>query len=112
MSGRGLSNNALATRSTPPGVFTSSRLKAFRKAGKAAKQSWFRARLQDLQTSAASRDSRALYAGVRTLAPKSQRIKVQLRDGDGQIQDPEVQLQQLMQHYKKLYAADEDREIV
>ena len=43
---------------------------------------------------------------------KSQRIKVQLRDGDGQIQDPEVQLQQLMQHYKKLYAADEDREIV
>ena len=86
--------------------------KAFRQAGKTAKRSWFRARLQDLQSSAASRDSRALYAGVRSLAPKSQRIKVQLRDGDGQIQDPEVQLQQLTRHYKKLYAADADPEIV
>ena len=86
--------------------------KAFRKAGKAAKRCWFQARLRDLQASAASRDSRALYAGVRTLAPKSQSVKVQLRDVDGQLQDPEVQLRQLAKHYKQLYAAEEDPAII
>ena len=86
--------------------------KAFGKAGKAAKKCWFQARLRDLQASAATRDSRALYAGVRTLAPKSQSVKVQLRDADGQLQDPEVQLRQLAKHYKQLYAAEEDPAIV
>eukprot|EP00439_Symbiodinium_sp_Y106_P059753 s480_g8.t1 len=38
--------------------------------------------------------------------------KVQLRDVDGQLQDPEVQLRQLTKHYKQLYAAEEDPAII
>ncbi|CAE6947708.1 unnamed protein product [Symbiodinium sp. CCMP2592] len=84
--------------------------KAFRRAGKEAKH-WFHTRLQDLQAAACSGDSRRLYAGVRTLAPKSSKPKVQLRDSDGHLQDPKTQLQQLETHYRKLYAEDEDSTI-
>ena len=50
--------------------------KAFRRAGKAAKNFWFHSRLQDLQAAANSGDSRALYAGIRAIAPKHARVKV------------------------------------
>ena len=85
--------------------------KAFRRAGQAAKKHWFYSRLQDLQAAAASKDSRALHAGVRTLAPKRIQQKVQLRNADGHLQDPTIQVRQLEQHYRKLYATDEGIEI-
>ncbi|CAE7475477.1 Pol [Symbiodinium sp. CCMP2592] len=85
--------------------------KAFRQAGKEAKKHWFHGRLQELQAAASSGDSRKLYAGIRTLAPKSSKPKVQLRDSGGHLQDPKIQLQQLETHYRKLYAADEDTSI-
>ncbi|CAE7688676.1 Pol [Symbiodinium sp. CCMP2592] len=85
--------------------------KAFRRAGKEAKKHWFHGRLQELQTAASSGDSRKLYAGIRTLAPKSSKPKVQLRDSGGHLQDPKTQLKQLETHYRKLYAADEDGSI-
>ncbi|CAE7535527.1 Pol, partial [Symbiodinium sp. CCMP2592] len=85
--------------------------KAFRRAGKEAKKHWFHGRLQELQAAASSGDSRKLYAGIRTLAPKSSKPKVQLRDSGGHLQDPKTQLKQLETHYRKLYAADEDTSI-
>eukprot|EP00439_Symbiodinium_sp_Y106_P071809 s2461_g13.t1 len=85
--------------------------KAFRRAGKAARKHWFYSRLQDLQAAAASKDSRALHAGVRTLAPKRIQQKVQLRNEDGHLQDPTIQVRQLEQHYRKLYATDDGTEI-
>eukprot|EP00439_Symbiodinium_sp_Y106_P056973 s2801_g8.t1 len=85
--------------------------KAFRRAGKEARKHWFYSRLQDLQAAAASKDSRALHAGVRTLAPKRVQQKVQLRNKDGHLQDPTIQVRQLEQHYRKLYATDDGTEI-
>ncbi|CAE7250056.1 unnamed protein product, partial [Symbiodinium sp. CCMP2592] len=82
--------------------------KDFKKAGKAAKKAWFHSRLADLQHAANIGDSRALYAGLRTVAPKKSSVKVQLRDPQGQLQDPSTQLAQLTTHYKTLYAADAD----
>ncbi|CAE7211158.1 unnamed protein product, partial [Symbiodinium sp. CCMP2456] len=82
----------------------------FRKAGKECKKQWFRDRVGDLQKAVHARDSRTLYAGVRSLAPKQHRVKVQLRDPQGRLQDPAEQLKQLEKHYRGLYAADSDSE--
>ncbi|CAE7307189.1 unnamed protein product [Symbiodinium sp. CCMP2592] len=79
--------------------------KAFRKAGKEAKKHWFHARLHDLQRAAQSKDTRTLYAEIRTLAPKSKRFAVQLRDSHGNLQAASLQADQLEHHYKQLYTA-------
>ena len=42
---------------------------------------------------------------------RSVQQKVQLRDKDGQLQDPTMQVRQLEQHYRKLYATDDGTEI-
>ena len=83
----------------------------FRRAGKAYKQQWFQDRVAGLQLAARARDTRALYAGVRSLAPKQHKVKIQLRDAHGQLQDPAAQIWQLEQHYRKLYAADLDKAV-
>ncbi|CAE7346692.1 pol, partial [Symbiodinium sp. CCMP2592] len=79
--------------------------RAFKKAGKEAKKHWFQSPLADLQHAAQSKDTRLLYAGVRSLAPKSRRIAVQLRDASGCMQDASAQAEQLRAHYEKLYQA-------
>ena len=66
-----------------------------RKASKEAKKRWFCNRLADLQTAAASKDTRRLYAGIRSLAPKSKKVAVQLRDAQGCLQDASTQIEQL-----------------
>ena len=85
--------------------------KAFRQAGKACKKQWFNERIGDIQAAARSGDARALFAGVRAVAPKQSKIKVQLRDSKGQLQSAGEQIQQLETHYRKLYAADADPKV-
>ncbi|CAE7246081.1 Pol [Symbiodinium sp. CCMP2456] len=75
----------------------------FRTAGKQARKQWFSDRLQDLQQAAARKDMRALFAGVRTMAPKKKKSEIQLKDKDGYLQSAEVQLQQLRTHYQQVY---------
>ncbi|CAE7266338.1 unnamed protein product [Symbiodinium microadriaticum] len=85
--------------------------KAFRQEGKACKKQWFNARIGDIQAAARSGDARALFAGVRAVAPKQSKLKVQLRDSKGQLQSAGEQIQQLEKHYRKLYAADADPKV-
>ena len=84
-----------------------SKQKAFRKAGKEARQQWFRNRLLDLQTAAQSQDTRRLYAGIRSIAPKTRKIAVQLRDSQGCLQDASTQAEQLHRHYTRVYTTPE-----
>ncbi|CAE7190771.1 unnamed protein product, partial [Symbiodinium sp. CCMP2456] len=83
--------------------------KDFKWAGKQARKQWFTDRLHDLTQAAASKDLRALYAGVRNIAPKKRRGEIQLKDEKGLLQSAEVQLRQLQQHYKQLYTRDPQR---
>ena len=48
-------------------------------------------------------DARALYQGVRSLAPKSRRVHVQLRDKDGHVITPAEQAALLQRHYEAVY---------
>ena len=84
-----------------------SKQKAFRKAGKEARQQWFRNRLLDLQTAAQLQDMRRLYAGIRSIAPKTRKIAVQLRDSQGCLQDASTQAEQLHRHYNRVYTTPE-----
>ena len=84
-----------------------SKQKAFRKAGKEARQQWFRNRLLDLQTAAQLQDMRRLYAGIRSIAPKTRKIAVQLRDSQGCLQDASTQAEQLHRHYTRVYTTPE-----
>ena len=85
--------------------------KAFKQAGKVCKKQWFNERIGDIQAATRSGDARALFAGVRAVAPKQSKIKVQLRDSKGQLQSAGEQIQQLEAHYRKLYAADADPKV-
>ena len=82
--------------------------KAFKQAGKACKKQWFFDRIVDLQAAASRGDTRSLFAGVRAVAPKKTKTKVQLRDEHGQLQSAGDQIKQLEKHYRHLYAADKD----
>ena len=82
-----------------------SKQKAFRKAGKEARRQWFHNR--DLQTAAQSQDTRRLYAGIRSIAPKTRKIAVQLRDSQGCLQDASTQAEQLHRHYNRVYTTPE-----
>ena len=82
--------------------------KAFKQAGKACKKQWFYDRIEDLQRAASRGDTRSLFAGVRAVAPKKAKTKVQLRDDKGQLQSANEQIEQLETYYRKLYAADKD----
>ena len=85
--------------------------KAFKQAGKACKKQWFYDRIEELQTAASRGDTRLLFAGVRAVAPKKAKTKVQLRDDKGQLQSASEQIEQLEKYYRKLYAADKDAEV-
>ncbi|CAE7262549.1 unnamed protein product, partial [Symbiodinium sp. CCMP2456] len=78
----------------------------FRKAGKQARKQWFSNRLQDLQQAAARKDMRALFAGMRTMAPKKKKSEVQLKNQDGYLQSAEEQIRQLRAHYQQVYKRD------
>ncbi|CAE7227379.1 Pol, partial [Symbiodinium sp. CCMP2456] len=78
----------------------------FRKAGKQARKQWFSNRLQDLQQAAARKDMRALFAGMRTMAPKKKKSEVQLKSPDGHLQSAEAQIRQLRVHYQQVYKRD------
>ena len=82
--------------------------KAFKQAGKACKKQWFYDRIGELQTAASRGDTRSLFAGVRAIAPKKAKTKVQLRDDKGQLQSAGEQVEQLEKYYRHLYAADKD----
>ena len=82
--------------------------KAFKQAGKACKKQWFYDRIEELQRAAGRGDTRSLFAGVRAVAPKKAKTKVQLRDDKGQLQSASEQIEQLETYYRKLYAADKD----
>ena len=77
--------------------------RAFRSAGRIAKQSWYQDRLDELNKHARRHDVRALYQGVRALAPKSRRVHVQLRDAEGHVITPAEQAALLKQHYEAVY---------
>ncbi|CAE7308635.1 unnamed protein product, partial [Symbiodinium microadriaticum] len=82
--------------------------KAFKQAGKACKKQRFYDKIDELQAAAGRGDTRSLYAGVRAIAPKKAKTKVQLRDDKGQLQSAGDQIRQLETYYRRLYAADED----
>ena len=82
--------------------------KAFKQAGKACKKRWFFDRIDELQAAAGRGDTRSLFAGVRAVAPKKAKTKVQLRDDKGQLQSADEQIKQLETYYRSLYAADKD----
>ena len=77
--------------------------RAFRSAGRFAKKQWYQGRLDELNKHARRHDVRALYQGVRTLAPKSRRVHVQLRDKDGHVITPAEQAALLQCHYEAVY---------
>ena len=77
--------------------------RAFRSAGRIAKKSWYQGRLDELNKHARRHDIRALYQGVRTLAPKTRRVHVQLRDAEGHIITPAEQATLLKKHYEAVY---------
>ena len=77
--------------------------RAFRSAGRFAKKQWYQGRLDELNKHARRHDVRALYQGVRTLAPKSRRVHVQLRDKDGHVITPAEQATLLQCHYEAVY---------
>ena len=77
--------------------------RAFRSAGRIARKSWYQGRLDELNKHARRHDIRALYQGVRTLAPKTRRVHVQLRDAEGHIITPAEQAILLKKHYEAVY---------
>ena len=77
--------------------------RAFQSAGRFAKKQWYQGRLDELNKHARRHDVRALYQGVRTLAPKSRRVHVQLRDKDGHVITPAEQATLLQCHYEAVY---------
>ena len=77
--------------------------RAFRSAGRLAKQSWYQGRLDELNKHARRHDVRALYQGVRALAPKTRKVHVQLRDVEGHVITPAEQAALLKRHYEAVY---------
>ena len=78
--------------------------KDFRSAGRQARSAWYQDRLGDLQAHARRKDAHSLYRGVRSLAPKSKPVAVQLRSSSGQLLSPQQQVSLLRAHYEGIYA--------
>ncbi|CAE7266424.1 pol [Symbiodinium sp. CCMP2592] len=75
----------------------------FRRAGRLAKHAWYSDRLHELGMHARRHNIRALYQGVRQLAPKKRYTQVQLRAPDGGLISPEKQAQLLSAHLRSSY---------
>ncbi|CAE7741462.1 pol [Symbiodinium sp. CCMP2592] len=75
----------------------------FRRAGRLAKHAWYSDRLHELGMHARRHNIRALYQGIRQLAPKKRYTQVQLRAPDGGLISPEKQAQLLSAHLRSSY---------
>ncbi|CAE7772472.1 pol [Symbiodinium sp. CCMP2592] len=75
----------------------------FRRAGRLAKHAWYSDRLHELGMHARRHNIRALYQGVRQLAPKKRYTQAQLRAPDGGLISPEKQAHLLSAHLRSSY---------
>ena len=83
-------------------LFRSAR--AARKAAKQARTLRLQSIMQEAEQASRKGDLRLLYKTIRTLAPKSQRNRVQIHDEAGRVLGPVAEMHALVGHFTKLFA--------
>ena len=78
--------------------------KAARRASKRARSLRLQSIMHDVEVASAQGDIRLLYKIIRTLAPKTQRHRVQIHDESGMLLGPVAEMQELVGHFTKLFA--------